>query len=223
MNLLSIMSLARSPFFIIYILIYFLVIVAVTVSNYKKPSLLYLFKPLPVLSLLFLLLITGALDSVSSKLIFAGLCAGLAGDVFMIRQEKFFLQGLISFFIGHILYTIAFLQRGLNFIPVVLFSLIVYFLIVSWILLPSVWKERRDFFFAVVCYLCVIFVMSLGASSFDSYIGKSSFFIGAVFFTVSDFFLSYDYFIKKMRYIFVAVYLFYFLAQLLIGLNAICI
>ena len=57
----------------------------------------------------------GAKENRYGKLIFIGLCFSWWGDAFLIKGgETFFLLGLISFLIAHILYCSAFFFRGIN-------------------------------------------------------------------------------------------------------------
>lgn len=215
--------LLKNPLLITYILLYIFVIIAVVASAEKRPVLLFIFKPIPVISLLLLLLVTASLDNLSSYLVFTGLIFGLSGDLFLIRPEKYFAFGLICFFIGHILYTIAFLQNGIFPSKLIIIPLVLYYVLISVLLLPSVFKKQKNLFLPVLLYLSVIFFMSLSASFYDASLNRSLFFMGAICFTISDGFLAYDFFVKKIRIANFFVYPLYFIAQFLIAMSTIYI
>lgn len=55
----------------------------------------------------------GALRHPFGRVLFAGLCLSLGGDLFLIGQARgYFLGGLVSFLLAHVAYTTAFVSRG---------------------------------------------------------------------------------------------------------------
>jgi uncharacterized membrane protein YhhN len=71
------------------------------------PEVRYFSKPLIVISLLALLIYHTNLKGRFAKRIGLGLLFGLAGDIFLLFDD-YFIFGLVSFLIGHILYMLAF-------------------------------------------------------------------------------------------------------------------
>lgn len=57
----------------------------------------------------------GALRHPFGRVLFAGLCLSLCGDLFLIGQTRaYFLAGLASFLLAHVAYATAFVSRGQN-------------------------------------------------------------------------------------------------------------
>ena len=55
----------------------------------------------------------GALRHPFGRVLFAGLCLSLCGDLFLIGEARgYFLAGLVSFLLAHIAYATAFVSRG---------------------------------------------------------------------------------------------------------------
>lgn len=55
----------------------------------------------------------GALRHPFGRILFAGLCLSLCGDLFLIGQARsFFLLGLVAFLMAHLAYVTAFVSRG---------------------------------------------------------------------------------------------------------------
>lgn len=91
-------------------------------------------KPLASLGLVGTALAAGALGSTFGQLIFAGILLSFAGDIFLLSRERiYFLGGLVSFLLAQLVYSSAFIVKGVAWLPVaaggcilVLIGIIVY-------------------------------------------------------------------------------------------------
>ena len=96
--------------------------------RYRNRFLYHFAKPLPLVLLIIILLFNRS-PGVIYLLVFAGLAAGIAGDMFLLR-ERTFRVGAIFFFLGHLLYIGAFVTLGgwppLGILLVVLGYTVVY-------------------------------------------------------------------------------------------------
>lgn len=218
MNSLILSYIFDSYLLIGYTLVYITIVILIILYS-KNTSALYILKPLPVFSLICILLITKSYSSTASFLILAGLCAGLVGDIFMINPKKFFIFGLVSFFIGHILYSTAFLSGDIHFSIYITLLLSAYFIAFSSQLIPSVLTKQKAILIPVILYLVIIFVMGLGAYMFDMKQQGTLYFTGAIMFIISDSILSYDFFVKHLNFADAVIYSLYFSAQFLIGIS----
>ena len=76
-------------------------------------EIIYILKPLTVLLMVALAMLSTGANSRYRKLITAGLCCSLAGDIFLMLPANLFLPGLILFFCAHVFYLSAFMvDRG---------------------------------------------------------------------------------------------------------------
>ena len=131
------------------------------------------------------------------KIFLAGLLFSWFGDLFLMfvsQNELFFLAGLGSFLITHILYVIAFkndsLQgsspRILTRKPHLGSPLLLLFMALMWVLFPNIPADMK---IPVIVYASVITLMTLAALNRHGRIGNNSFklvLIGAVVFMLSD-------------------------------------
>ncbi|KAK9760568.1 Lysoplasmalogenase [Basidiobolus ranarum] len=188
-----------------------------------------LLKALPILSLACFCQTSYASPCIVSLRNFVtfGLIFSAAGDVFLeLDNDKYFVNGLGSFLIAHVLYIGAFLvkevpgckpvSRGKKIITgMVLFSF--YVSILFNILLPSLRAlNKEDFIIPVSIYAFAIVVMTWCA-----YVrGESRGFVGAGFFVISDFLLAWNKFVEPIAYGHRYVMATYYMAQLLITLSS---
>ena len=128
----------------------------------------------------------GAFASRYGKLIFAGLVLSWFGDVFLIGQAKIlFLAGLISFLLGHVAYTCAFLAHGIRprWAGLALLALSpIVFLVLRW-LLPHVEGDMKG---PVLAYILVITLMVVFSWGVRGKGGHNSIPAGAMLFFISD-------------------------------------
>ena len=152
-----------------------------------------------VASLCFVILgIVGLLTSepsITSTLIFIGLCFGIVGDeVIALCQNlpkydmQFFLGGGSFFVVGHILYIIALFSSG---------ELSVVALIVSFVVLATlsmIYERYRKFYkgsmkYSLMLYICVVIFMAataIGVFFKQLTVGAGLFALGGILFAVSD-------------------------------------
>jgi len=137
--------------------------------------------------------------SLYAILVLASLFFALVGDIFLIN-DKYFLQGLSSFLIAHILFTVGFAKiDGFLWNPIVLAILILigggYFKLLK--------KNLADFAIPVAVYILVIVIMCWQAVSL-SVIEITTFTtlvaVGSVFFVISDAIIAYAKFINKFKF-----------------------
>ena len=155
------------------------------------------------LSLLFILAVTLQLHPIPGyyHFLLCGLIFCLFGDVCLaLPRKRMFLMGLVSFLIGHVCYILAFFYVAhVNTFTWV--GAIVTFPVSTGIYLylrPHLNSMNRP----VLAYVIVISIMLCGACSIlgDTGIplkGRSSVFIAAVCFYLSDVFVARDRFVKK--------------------------
>ena len=161
-----------------------------------------------------------------NRLILSALICCFLGDFFLLWSQKktFFIAGLLSFLMGHIFYTIAFLQTTsfLSGIP-------------EWFyfsLLPYIWygifilKKINPYLYfmkvPVIVYLNVILMMSFTSFTRIWALEGLSFwlpFVGSIFFIASDSLLAFRNFKVKLSRGWVSIMITYILAQLLIILG----
>jgi uncharacterized membrane protein YhhN len=157
----------------------------------------WLTKPLASIAFLWTALAGGALHTLYGRWIFCGLVLCLAGDVLLIPTQRsaVFRAGVISFLLGHVGYSIAFMTRPLNAWGVVasaaLLAVMMYF----------VWRWLAgnlpvDMTGSVRAYLAVISVMSALACGVTFAGGPAAVAIGALAFTASDVSVARDRFVR---------------------------
>lgn len=152
-------------------------------------------------------------------LVAAGLAFSLGGDLLLLSRERF-RAGLASFFVGHVLYTLAFTTGSGDFVasPVVLAWLVVVGGGVLRLLWVHVATERGP----VACYVAMISVMAwtamgralAGATPQPSGALAA---MGAIVFMTSDATLAIDRFVRPWRGAHAAVMVTYYAAQMLIA------
>jgi len=206
----------------VLIMIFFVIVAVgdVFAVKYEKIKLRYFTKPLlvPLLALFYITNVANPNGFILSALI----CCFL-GDLFLLWSQKktFFIVGLLSFLVGHIFYTIAFLQTTYFFSGIPKWF---YFS-----LLPYIWygiftlKKLNPYLYSmkvpVIVYLNVILIMSFASFSRIWVLKGLSFwlpFVGSIFFIASDSLLAFRNFKVKLSRGWASIMITYILAQLLI-------
>ncbi len=180
------------------ILIYLLVTVLNLWGNYTHDENLAFFtKPLliPLLALWFYLQ-TKSNSSTFRNLILGALFFSWGGDVLLMfvksHGEHFFLMGLLSFLITHILYAIAFFkivafkEGFLQKRKWIVIPFLFFYLAFNYYLIPDVAKDMQ---IPVLIYSSVIILMVLAALNWNTFVADIAFKLvvtGAIAFMLSD-------------------------------------
>jgi uncharacterized membrane protein YhhN len=183
-------------------------------------TLVYVFRPLSLLVLIFLAGVAATPETAFYKYeIVAGLAFSLLGDIFMMLRQKKFTAGLASFLAAQLFYVAAFwsgIHRPLLFWP--LLPLIFYALLIGFKLIPRSGRMKIP----VLIYVSAIIAMAwLAGERYLQLQGGKAFFAlaGAILFVVSDSVLAYNRFVRPLRWAQVLILGTYFPAQLLIALS----
>ncbi len=181
----------------------------------------YLFKPLTIV---FIILIALEPNHPTSSFyrytILAGLLFSLAGDIFlMLPRDRFFIHGLISFFIAHFFYIAAFTyESGVEFSMLSATPFILYGSLMLRVLWPHLGKMRVP----VLAYVMAILMMGWTATSrwvWTEQPGSLLAMLGALFFIASDSLLALDKFKGRFRSAQLLIFSTYSVAQWLIALS----
>lgn len=186
----------------------------------KKENWIYVLKPGTMLVIIGIALINLQGAGMYGILIVIGLLFSLAGDVFLMLPSDRFLQGLISFFIAHIIYAAAFMAewgQKLHDLNVLIWIVLALLALLFFKLLFNGVKERggRAMVIAVSLYITVISVMT--GMSFLS--GQGLIIAAALFFYLSDAILAWNRFKSPLKYRDYLVMSTYFLAQFLFAFS----
>lgn len=190
----------------------------------------YLLKPSITISLMLYVAFNTQLKGRFAKRIFAGLLFGLFGDCFLMFPHidpNFFLFGLASFLIGHLLYISAFyidykwepsIEKRATWLAV----------IISGIFCLCFYLFLRPYLDAlnipVMIYAFVISLMAIMAVNRKGRVNTTSFnliFYGAILFLISDSILAYNKFVSPIKFSGLAIMSTYMLAQYLITMGAV--
>ncbi|SDX55043.1 Uncharacterized membrane protein YhhN [Marininema mesophilum] len=181
----------------------------------------YIFKPGTIFFILLLVLLNLDQVGVYGWLLCFGLLFSMLGDIFLMLPSDRFIQGLISFFIAHVIYVIAFPGGNGIFRLDALFIalLLILFAAIYLRLIASSVKTAggTSLLFAVLAYITVISLMVYKA--FLS--GELLLIVGASSFYISDAILAWNRFVKQYPRGQFAVMVTYYLAQLLIAYSVI--
>ncbi len=182
------------------------------------------FKPLIVSSLLLFLFNQTRVKGASFAL--GGLVLSLLGDCLLIFQDLnglFFIGGLLSFLVAHLLYIVYYLKsaaaassKTLRLKPLLLVLFGVYGLLFCYVLYPNLGALRVP----VVAYASVLLSMNIfalnryGKVSHDNFKGVMT---GALFFTASDSLLAINKFVHPLPLAGIVIMSTYAIAQYLIA------
>jgi len=187
-------------------------------------------KPLICLSLAFYLYKESNMKIGFNRLVFAGLIFSLLGDVMLIyagADVYFFLYGLVSFLLAHILYSSAFFRDFKNnpreskyYGHLMLFVMGVYSLsYYSWIR-----DYLNNFRIPVLAYIFVISIMAILAAYRYRRVNLLSFRLicfGAIFFVISDSALAFRKFVEPYSFAGILIMSTYMIAQFMITIGTI--
>jgi uncharacterized membrane protein YhhN len=179
----------------------------------------YLFKPLAAAAFIYLALAMGATQTPYGNWLLAGLVLCFFGDVLLMADsDRFFLAGLSSFLLGHLLYCVAFFQLPLNLGAVSVSLLPVILLVVAsltW-LKPHLAPKMKV---GVTAYIIVIAAMLLSASMTYGYVHGALIVCGAVAFAISDLAVAAEQFVKSTKLNKLWGTPLYFISQMLLAVS----
>lgn len=197
-----------------------LILITAAITIYAKlrenEPLQFIFKPLTMFLIISIVVFASpAPFGFYKSMILAGFVCSVIGDVLLIRQERFFVQGLVSFLIGHLFFIAAFWT-----LPV--FYLLFVFLVYITVFLGILWKHLGPMKVPVSIYASAIALMSWMAVSRYFSGGQSPELyaaIGSLFFVASDSLLAFNKFRSPIPQSAIWVLGTYFAAQWLIALS----
>lgn len=193
----------------------------ITVLGCEWPSLwlVYVFKPLATLLIIAIALQNWAYSkSAYSQWILIGLCLSLAGDVFLIWPNRYFLAGLAAFLLTHAAYLIAF-TRGCRF-PASLPTWMVYLAVAAaffMILFPTLPAGLRVPVAAYAALLSTMAGQAMGRFLLRKSRSAQCAAIGALLFLLSDLLLAFHRFHRPLLYSAVLILVPYYIGQWLIA------
>jgi alkenylglycerophosphocholine hydrolase len=156
----------------------------------------YVLKPLTMVLLIATALALEPTSDAARLFLVAGLVFSLAGDVFLMLDDKFFIGGLSSFLVGHVMYVVALLQFDIE--PPALLVGVVIVLVASAVVGSRVVRGSSDtdprLPVPVSAYLAVISLMVVTA------IGTTiaAAIVGALLFFASDGLLGWNRFVAPI-------------------------
>jgi uncharacterized membrane protein YhhN len=187
-------------------------------------------KPMICISLGAYLFMQANMKAGFNRMVLAGLIFSLFGDSFLMfagSDVYFFLYGLVSFLLAHIVYSMAFFRDFKNnpqaskyYGHLMLFVMGVFSLsYYSWIR-----DYLNDFRIPVMAYMIVISIMAILASYRYKRVNLLSFrliYWGAIFFVISDSALAYNKFVEPFSFAGILIMATYMIAQYLITVGTI--
>jgi uncharacterized membrane protein YhhN len=179
----------------------------------------YIFKPLTTALIIAIALTVAGERRGYRRLIVAGLCFSLVGDVLLMLPSDQFVPGLLSFLIAHLLYTAAFKSRikGSASARNAL-ACVVYGGFMLWLLFPRL----GDMKLPVSIYLLVILTMAwraLNRWAITQSRGAMFAAVGAIVFVASDSMIAFNRFFSPFRLAELLILMTYFTAQWLIAIS----
>ncbi len=193
-------------------------ILTILSESRERNKYFYFLKPFTTVLIIIIAVSAPASFPLAYKLfIVGGLLASLAGDIFLMLSDRFFIPGLGSFLVAHVLYIFAFgsgIDHTMHFwllVPLVIYG-IGFYLVLH--------RNLDSMRVPVIIYMLVILVMVWMAANrvmaFQS-VGTIMLVCGAVFFLISDSILAYNKFIGSIRGAQLFILGTYYLAQWLIA------
>jgi len=173
----------------------------------------YILKPLTtILIILFAYTLEPTYSSLYKNLLIIGLTFSLLGDIFLM-SERFFLPGLISFLITHLLYICAF---GLETVTISLVWIWIPLIIIGGMFYKYLFSYLGKLKIPVLIYLNVIVLMAWQAIQLNTYWGTTPTLLammGSILFMISDASLALNRFVEPLPKAQLIVLGTYYLAQ----------
>lgn len=179
----------------------------------ERTTVRYVAKPATLVALIAVAIaLDPSVDPTIRTWMVVGLVLSLAGDVFLMLDERWFVAGLAAFLLGHIAYVVA-LQLGRSSVPWTVLGLAVVAVCIATlgrrIVTGVAAGDHRELVGPVVAYLVVISAMVV--SAFGTAAAWAV--VGAAFFYVSDATLAWNRFLDHRRWGPLAVMVTYHLGQ----------
>jgi len=180
------------------------------------------FKPFPVFILLLYLTLQPH-QSFYTILIATGLFFSFIGDIFLLQEDRFFIQGLVSFLVAHLFYIGGLvLQTGWQPIHIIPFILI---FVAFWMIFRRIQDNLKSLTLPVILYIIVIGVMVWRAFcrlGYQDILGDGVWWtaLGALLFMTSDLFLALHKFDRPLKNRDNCVMIPYYLGQYGMALSA---
>ncbi len=202
-----------------------MVSVGLTVAgHYLRPPrrwLIYVFKPLTTILIIAIALLPGTFASDGyARAVVIGLVFSLAGDIFLVMPDRWFLFGLAAFLLAHISYIVAFRSgAGAPGFGLALLALGAFGAAVCAYLWKGVPGKMRG---PVVAYILVIISMAalaVGRAMGEPSRGTLAAAVGALLFVASDAMLAISRFRRPFRLAEALILPTYFAAQWLIAVS----
>lgn len=217
----------HSVFTIVFCVIFLLNLIS---QSSFFPGMNLLVKPLIALSLSVYLYSKVNMKAGFNRLVLGGLIFSLFGDCFLLfagSDVYFFLYGLVSFLLAHIVYSMAFVRDFKNkpdaskyYGHLMLFCMGVF----SMSYYTMIRDYLNDFRIPVMAYMFVISVMAILTGYRYKRVNLLSFrmiYLGAVFFVISDSALAFNKFVQPYSFAGFLIMSTYMIAQYLITIGAI--
>jgi uncharacterized membrane protein YhhN len=174
-------------------------------------------KPLTLVALIGVALAIDPAEPVVRWWFVAALVLSLAGDVFLLGDDRWFVPGLAAFLAGHLAYTVGFVVLGLvvadtwRWWPVAIaaVAVIALVLVIGRRIVAGATSRDRALRLPVMAYLAVISTMLLAAAG----AGNAWAIAGATLFVVSDTVLGWRQFVTPRPWMAPAIMVTYHLAQ----------
>ncbi len=171
---------------------------------------LYVFKPLTLIALIGVALALEPRSETQRDFFVAALLLGLAGDVFLMLSDRWFIPGLVSFLVGHLLYIAGFLAAGgLHRLgPEQILIVFVAAAVLGQVVGRTV---RRQPALALAIFVYGAALAGMAASALAN--GRPAAGAGAILFLVSDSILGWNRFVRPLRWAPLAIIVTYHAAQ----------
>lgn len=178
----------------------------------------YILKPGTMLCIIVLVLYTSELQTSFSQFVLFALLLSLAGDIFLMLEDKWFIYGLISFLLAHIIYIVGFLTSWTIIftisVPILFVALLssVFFIV----LYRSVYKQGGS---QLVVSVAIYMVIISSMLSLALLTGSKLLIAAALLFFISDAVLAFNKFYANFKMADYIVMGTYFSAQLLFAIS----
>ncbi|WP_010098278.1 lysoplasmalogenase [Ornithinibacillus scapharcae] len=186
----------------------------------NKQAWKYILKPGTMLCIIILAMYINPLHTSYSFYVLLALIFSLAGDVFLMLEDKWFIHGLASFLLAHIIYIVGFLTSWTFVFSNTSATLIIFILILATVFLkilyPKVYKQGGKLFIVAVAIYIVIISTMLSLAILT---GSVLVITAAFLFFISDAILACNKFYVRFRLADYMVMGTYFSAQLLFAIS----